>query len=547
MMLDRFIEMAKSLLRPLKRIFYEDVLDRIESRSIRKKRFNAESAYSYPQEIQGSILFNTQYHWYYSWVDYTVAASLKYRGYSPVMFLCDGLPYCEYETISVKRPNCSRCYNLTKRHVDAFGLSNFKLSEMLDVYTREESKRVAYELPIESLVNLLYQEINIGEIAHRNYIHYYKGVYDIAGDREKEYVFRKCIHSAMLISFATIAIVKKIRTTKIVTPNGKFIQSGISIEVAKKYELPYYTWDVFAQQTAATFAMNEVSHNQKIDDVWEEIKNQELTEIQKNKLSTFFNLQSKSENTPYQYYDANVVDDSNEIKNLLGLHNASRIISLFPNVEWDSTAMGLNGPYQSMHDWIFSMIDFATNNTEFDLVVRAHPGELKVPYNLRTTTPICNVIRGKNGILPSNIHLIDPTDDISSYALAAMSEVVMVYTSTLGIEFALKGIRPWVAANSYYAKKGFTQDIESHSQVELLLKAASVSKYLNEDEVDLAKKLAYAVKFRRSFGYPLFDLDGKFCLNDYRTLFPGNNCVIDNICAFIENKRNYLDMGPLHG
>lgn len=89
--------------------------------------------------------------------------------------------------------------------------------------------------------------------------------------------------------------------------------------------------------------------------------------------------------------------------------------------------------------------------------------------------------------------------------------------------------------------------MDTHPQVELLLKTLSISKYLNEDEVELAKKLAYAVKFRSSFSYPLFDFSGKFCLNDYRTLFPGNNCVIDYICAFIENKRNYLDMGPLHG
>ncbi|MCG2777696.1 MAG: hypothetical protein L6406_18670 [Desulfobacterales bacterium] len=545
MMLGRLIEMGKALLRPVKRIFDEDVLDRIESSSIQKMRFQAESTYSYPQGILGKILFNTQYHWYYSWVDYTVAAALRYRGYSPVMFLCDGLPYCEYKTVSVERPSCSRCYCLTKRHVDAFGLNNFKLSEMLDVHTREESRRVAYEESIELLVNLQYHGINIGKIAHRNFIHYFKGVYDIAGDKEN--IFRKCIHSALLISYATIAITEKIRPMKIITPNGKFIQSGISIEVAKKYELPYYTWDVFTQQTAATLAINEVSHNQKIDDVWSEIKSQELTDKQKKDLSTFFNLQSRSENTPYQYYDADVVDDSSEIRNRLGLRSPSRIVSLFPNVEWDSTAMGLNGPYKSMHDWIFAMIDFARNNAEFDLVVRAHPGELKVPYNLRTNTPICNVIREKINVLPSNIHLIDPTDDISSYALAAMSEVVMVYTSTLGIEFALKGIRPWVAANSYYAKKGFTQDVESHSQVEVLLRTASICKYLTEEEVGLAEKLAYAVKFRRSFSYPLFDRDGKFRLNEYRILFPGNNSVIDNICAFIENKRNYLDIGPLYG
>ena len=542
--MDVLIEKIKALLRPVKRVFDEDVLDRIISFAINKNRIEAESTYNLSEDKQDTILFNTQYHWYYSWVDYTIAAALKYRGYNPVMFVCDGLPYCEYETISVKRPDCSRCYRLTKRHVDCFGLENYKLSEMLDESTIDECKRVAYDTPATELENLKYHNVNIGEIAHRNYIHYLKGVYDLTKDKED--ILRKCVHAALLISSATIALTQKLKPIKIITPNGKFIQSGISIEVAKKYELPYYTWDVFTQQTATTFAKNEVAHNQKIDDVWHEIKSENLTVKQQSELKEFFNLQSKSENTPYQYYDAGVVDDANEIKEKLGLHSTSRVISLFPNVEWDSTAMGLNGPYKSMHDWVFSMIDFAKNNAEFDLIVRAHPGELKVPYNLRTTTPICDVLREKINPLPTNIHLIDATDDISSYTLAAMSEVVMVYTSTLGIEFALNGIRPWVAANSYYAGKGFTLDVNSHQQVEALLKDSSgTSKFLSDEELELAKKLAYAVKFRRSFSYPLFDSKGKFSLNEYQTLFPGNNLVIDNICEFIEDKRSYMDIGPL--
>lgn len=542
--MDILIEKIKSFLRPVKRVFDEDILDRMISLSINKKRVAAEKEFHSPEDKQEVILFNAQYHWYYSWVDYTIAAALKYRGYKPVVFICDGLPYCEYETSSITRPDCARCYRLTKRHVDVFGLQNYKLSEMLNESVVDESKNIAYGTPVALLGELEHEDVNIGEIAHRNYIHYLKGVHDITP--ETEGIFRKCIHSALLINNATIALTKKIEPSRVITPNGKFIQSGISIEVAKNFKLPYYTWDVFTQHTATTFAKNEVAHNQKVDDVWDDIKSEDLTEKQKNELKEFFNLQSRSENTPYQYYGADVIEDANVIKKELGLRTDSRIISLFPNVEWDSTAMGLNGPYKSMHDWVFSMIGFAKANPDFDLIVRAHPGELKVPYNLRTSTPICDVIRAKAIPLPSNIHLIDATDDISSYTLAAMSEVVMVYTSTLGIEFALDGIRAWVAAKSYYAGKGFTLDIINQQHVETLLKEGSVDKFLNDDELELAKKLAYAVKFKRAFSYPLFDPVGKFFLNDYERLFPGNDVVIDNICDFIEDKRSYMDLGPLN-
>ena len=542
--MNNLIEKIKSLLRPVKRVFDEDILDRIISHSVNKKRVAVESHYHSPEDKKDVILFNAQYHWYYSWIDYTIAAALKYRGYNPVVFICDGLPYCEYETNSIVRPNCSRCYRLTKRHVDIFGLESYKLSDMLTKPEIDESKNIAYDTSVETLESLRNNNVDIGEIAHRNYIHYMKGVHDITSATEN--IFRKCIHSALLINFSTIALVEKIKPSKIITPNGKFIQSGISIEVSKNFKLPYYTWDVFTQHTATTFAKNEVAHNQKVDDVWNDIKSESLTENQRSELKDFFNLQSRSKNTPYQYYDEGVIEDANAIKEKLGLCLAGRIISLFPNVEWDSTAMGLNGPYKSMHDWVFSMIGFAKENPNFDLIVRAHPGERKVPYNLRTSTPICDVIREKMVSVPSNIHLIDATDDISSYTLAAMSEVVMVYTSTLGIEFSLNGIRAWVAASSYYAGKGFTLDIINQSHVETLLKERSAEKFLNKDELELAKKLAYAVKFKRAFSYPLFDSTGKFSLNRYERLLPGNDAVIDNICDFIEDKRSYMDLGPLN-
>jgi len=545
MNVDAFVEEIKSLLRPIKRMINEDILDRLLSHSIKTKRLAAEAEHRVSFNKEGTILFNTQYHWYHSWVDYSIAAALKYRGINGTMFLCDGLPYCEYETNSVKRPSCARCYRLTKRHVDAFGLQSYRLSEFLDKNKKEECYKIAFEKPVSELRYLIRDGVNIGEIAYRNFIHYYKGVFDIT--KEKENQFRKCLYSGLLISVTTQALVNKIKPSKVITPNGKYIQSAISIDVAKSFKLPYYTWDVFEQKTAASFAKNEVSHNQKIDDVWDEIKQTELDEEQRNRLTQFFNLQAKSENTPYQYYDHNVIEEVSEIKINLGLRPGAKLISLFPNVEWDSTAMGLDGPYKSMNDWIFSMIDFIQKNPDYELVIRAHPGELKVPYIMRTTTPICDVIEKKITNLPSNLHLIRADENISSYSLAEISDVVMVYTSTLGIEFSLKGIRPWIVANPYYAKKGFTVDANSHEHIETLLKEDVPDKFLTDEEIELAKKLAYAVKFRRSFSYPLFNNNGKFSIDNYQDLFQGGDPVIENICQFINDKRSYMDIGPLKG
>ena len=543
--MDVLVDKIKTLVRPLKRMFVEDILDRLLSRSIKSKRLSAEAKQRVLPKSKGKVLFNTQYHWHYSWVDYSIAAALKYRGFDTAIFLCDGLPYCEYETVSIKRPSCNRCYRLTKRHTDAFGLNSYRMSDFINSKNRKDCYNFAYRSPINKLRYFKKDGINIGEIAYHNFLHYYKGVYEISKD--KETMFRKCVYSGLLISIATEKLIKFYKPSKVVTPNGKFIQSAILIEFAKKFRLPYYTWDVFTQNTSTCFAKNEISHDQRIDDLWDSLKEKKLSEQENIKVEEYFKLQSESKNTPYQYYNKkSVIKDESIIRNKLGLHKSKKIISLFTNVGWDSTALGLNTAYSSMQDWVFSMIEFVQNNPEFELVVRAHPGELKVPYSLRTTTPICDAIIKELEHLPSNLHLIGPAENISSYSLAQLSDVVMVYSSTLGIEFSVSGIRPWVAANPYYSNKGFTVDIHSHNHAKSILKENIPSKYLTDQEIELAKKFAYVVKFRRLFSFPLLSSDGKFLLKKYEDLLTDGNFVIENICQFIDDKRSYIDIGLIN-
>jgi len=502
--------------------------------------------YSIPETPNGSnILFNTQYHWYHSWVDYTLAAALQYRGHKVKMLICDGAPYCEQETLTVERPSCSSCYKNTKSKAELFGIDTIKLSQLISREERQEYFDLSTQLSVENLSAYQYLGVGVGTIAVRNFTHYYKGFFKV--DACKESIFRKCMESALLVCGATNNYLSKNKINKIITPNGKFIQSGIAVELAKLNNINFYTWDVFAQNGAAIFSKNNVSHDQEIDDIWDDIKYTPLSIKQRNEVDVFYDLQSKSLSTPYKYYDDRVIEDVVEIKSMLSLRKKSRVITLFPNVEWDSTAMGQDLPYSDMFHWVKSMVDLAILNQDIDLVIRAHPGELKVPIHLQTQSLICDRVLDEFHNLPVNVKLITPEADISSYALSSISNIVMVYTSTLGLEFALMGIRPWLAARPYYSDKGFTFDVTSHEQLVKMVEDLKIDNKLNEKEVELAKRFAYVIKFRRLFNYPVFDDKGKFRLFSNNILVSGNSegsMVIQNVCDFIEDKRNYLDLGP---
>jgi hypothetical protein len=72
---------------------------------------------------------------------------------------------------------------------------------------------------------------------------------------------------------------------------------------------------------------------------------------------------------------------------------------------------------------------------------------------------------------------------------------VLVYTSTIGIEAALKGKPVVVGARVYYAGKGFAQLVRSVEEYPGLLEA-SLSGRAAPDSVMLARRFAYLLLFR---------------------------------------------------
>ena len=65
------------------------------------------------------------------------------------------------------------------------------------------------------------------------------------------------------------------------------------------------------------------------------------------------------------------------------------------------------------------------------------------------------------GRLPANVILVPPDQPLSSYGLLAVSDLVLGYTTTVGLEAAVRGIPVAVAAETHYRGRGFTTDITS--------------------------------------------------------------------------------------
>ena len=516
------------------------MLDRIKAMRLREEGTTVHiAAAARPQRV----LFNCQFAWPFGYVDYSLATALRLRGHDVRMVICGaGLDYCELETRHDRRPTCEVCVQRMLRRMDAFGLPYVMMADYVTDDDFDYARRTSRLMPVSQLVELTESGVPVGRLAFINQFHFFHGYpFEVTG--EKEEVFRRCIGSAILFTRAAQRMHDDYRPDMICTVNGKFTQWAPFVHAARQRNIPYCTWEDLRIRTGGvTFASNGIAHELPVDDVWPEELRRPFSEESRREIREHFRLWAKGAITPWCYYGEDAVDDVCRVRGILGLRSDAPIISLFPNVCWDSTSVGFESAFKNMYDWLAHAVAYARRRPDFDFVIRAHPGELKLPPEYQSTTPVARFVRERCAPVPPNVRLVEGDSPVSSYALGEMSKVVMTYTSTLGIEFALRGIRPWAAARASYGRKGFTLDLSSPQHMFDLLDRNQLDNHLSPEQIELAERFAHMFRFRKIFSFPYLDDSGNFNPPSWRFFAPGGDNLMDRFCNAFLNQEAFLDI-----
>ncbi len=483
--------------------------------------------------IKKRILVNTSYHWSHAWFEYLLLSNVKNKE-NLTALVCDGMPYCELEIITLARPTCQSCTASTIQKLKAFNIPYKKISDYVqgDDLRNINEQNTLFDAGSEK--NLVQDKIRLGRYARANLMHYVKG-----GADPEDYpsLFSRIIKSAQIIKKATENLKKEINANYLVTTNGKFIQSGIAIEVFKRDGLDYLSWDAFAQGDKIIAGINSIAHDQKIPrNLIMDSPN--LSEDQLLDVAKYFHLQSNSINMPYKLYTKTTPKDVSDLNKLVKTIKYKKIIAFYTNVEWDSTSMGCDLAFQSMRHALEFVCKFVINRPDFALIIRVHPGEVKVPHHIKTKNTINNFLNSDLNIKCKRIKIVDSFENIKSYDIAKKADFNIVYTSTLGLELPLMGIKPIVVADPYYAGFGFTKDIKSEDDL-LNCLHSNFDSQLSPNEVDIAKKVGFYAKKVR-----LFDIK---CLKDnsfssLRYIRDPSSCTISNLGRLLNGEINEFEI-----
>ena len=485
------------------------------------------------------FIFNVQYIWAFSELEFMAAAQLKSLGHDVRVIICDGLPYTEKEIAKLKKPSYVSCTNRTKRFCKAYGIEFLRMSSFLSEKDLIEAKKISLK-DINYIKGLYQDNIDLSDLAKRNHAHYFKG--DIEPVGQYEIIFRKAIESALLVYFSFSKILEKYNKHCLITANGKFIQTAIPALMNQNIGNEYFTYEVFGQGNGVILDKNKPSLEQRMDEVWDDLKKTKLTKKEKERLYFSFKLQEKSESLPFDLWDENRIDDKNKIISMLGIDQKKKIISCYPNVFWDSTHMGLKGVSDNLSSWLSDMVNYAASNSEIELIIRTHPGELKVPTILQSKYTLADTLMSQFERMPNNVHLIEPDSNLSSYAIAEFSDANLVWNGTIGLEFVLRGIKPFVVADAYYSSKGFTNDFLDFDELKYSLNTIQNPQTVSKEERRLAEIFSYHIRFNRKFNPPYYK--GTRCyLFKYSMIEKGRNSVLDEMVSYYLGNRSYMNIG----
>jgi hypothetical protein len=315
---------------------------------------------------------------------------------------------------------------------------------------------------------------------------------------EKSEIFKMRLERNRKTAHAALGWMRANKPDVVIVPNGTIQELGVVYRMARRLKIPVVTYEFGDQRQRIWLGQNAEVMRQDTDALWKVTQDTPLEDHQWERLRGLFMARQRGalwenfarlwQNTPSQ--------GGEQARQALGL-DSRPVVLLATNVLGDSLTLGRQVFSRSMEEWISRTVQYFAGRPEIQLVIRVHPGEV-----LTHGTSMVDVVRQVLPKQPEHIRLIGPKEKVNTYDLVEVTDLGLVYTTTVGMEMAMNGLPVIVAGQTHYRGKGFTKDPDSwvsyFKQLGFILENPE-SFRLTKQEVERAWNYAY----RFFFEYPL--------------------------------------------
>ncbi|MCK6626365.1 MAG: hypothetical protein L6R45_14460 [Anaerolineae bacterium] len=472
-----------------------------------------------------------------------IGRGLLERGANPTVVVCDGLPRCDLyamDTPGYSSDLCQSCLNYTRQLFHFFGLPVQTLSNFLKDADRNEAK-IAINSWTNDYESFVAEDLPLGELAAPSLMRtLLRG--SIEKDARSTQIYKEYLEAGFLITRMFNRMLDMIEPDTLIMINGLFFAENIGLTLAKKRQIHTVTHERAFMVDRLVLAHDRAAAWYRIDEAWRNLKDIPLESTQEVEIDNYLRQRETGRDEIINYWPS-VEERKDFIIHQLRLDPHKPILTLFPNILWDTAVFQSDVAFDNMFDWLEYTIHEVSQLSNLQLIIRVHPAEVRIPHQ-ESRERVIDRLAQTFPSLPSNVILVTAESNISSYVLIALSKAISVYTSTIGLEGAVRGVPVLLAGNTHYRNKGFTYDIESREQYSQLIQNMDAGKLSWSESVTLAQRYAHIFFLRSMLPMSLVTegdgYDIRFNFQSFDALKPGQDKILDHICQAILERKDFV-------
>ena len=487
-------------------------------------------------------------------IESLLGVALKLRGADVHFLLCDGLmPACLQVHLGkvagtqvitdyrLKDVACTGCTRRGKQVLESTGLPVSFFSDYISEEKRSDLRKFAEAISFEEITEYRLGAVNIGEHAKAGALRFFSSGH-LPQSHEGEMVLRRYFEAALVAHAVTEETIKRLKPSCAVFNHGIYVPQGIIGDTARAADVRVVNWNVAYRKNSFIFSHGETYHHTLIDEPTSAWENVEWSGRIDDALMRY--LRSRWYGTEdWIWFHDQPQHDISAIAQETGIDFSKPVVSVLTNVFWDAQLHFKANAFKDMLDWLLQTIEYFKTRSDLQLAIRIHPAEVRGAIPSRQ--PIEEEIRKVFPELPSNVFLISPHSQASTYALCEHSDSVIIYGTKTGVELTAQGIPVIVAGEAWIRNKGMTIDAISPQSYFQILDTLPIGARLSDEQRLRAKKYAYHFFFRRfiplkciteSKRSPPFEIR----VNGVENLLPGADLGLDVICNGILNGTDFV-------
>ena len=483
-----------------------------------------------------------------------LGAALTFRGADVHVLLCDAaLPACA-ECEASFYPNltqfleagpapdlCRDCRWPAERVYRALGFTVHKYSDWITPDDAASARDTARTLPAWEIRGYTLDGVSIGEHAYAGALRFFASG-SLDSEPSGDAVLRRYLEGALRTAYVSRRLMRSVGFESAVLTHGIYVPWGIVGEVARGERVRVVAWNVAYRKRRFIFSHDDTYHHTLMTEPRDHWEQRQLSPAEDAALARY--LASRRDGLfDWIVFHRPQRMDARETASRLRLDPSRPVIGLLTNVTWDAQLHYPANAFPNMVEWLVRTCEYFATRPDLQLLIRVHPAEISGFPQSRQ--PVLAELRTRLPQLSSNIVVVPPDSDMSSYTLMSLCNAAIIYGTKMGVELTSVGVPVIVAGEAWIRNKGLTYDASTPAEYFEILGRLPFADRLTGSHLARARRYAYHFFFNRMIplpfiepksGYPIYRLR----LRRMEELLPGASRGLDTICNGILERRPFV-------